>query len=375
MKKKDLIRAYDTIQPSEAQKERMLDNIINNNNKSRNKFNLRLFYPKAVAAALVLIVFVAAGVFAYNNIPFSNPAIDEALTGGDSDLNGGREDFVAPMLDQFKIGNKNYYFLSDDLKTAFGLPQSIKEEDIGDKIATITDSVDKNLIGREVYAYKPAGGEAIVAVKKDDKYILFYFMSFDSYNENKDEDAVEYLKLYGINGAGDISKILFIKYTEEAKLKGESGEKVEVTDRAAIEKFYNFYSVLKDSSDKYFDKLFKHRQNFGEKAESTVSVDISADLLPPDYPKRESQPAITPNTGAQYGQDTPIQGGNTPMTDEGATSPSYGIGSGPLANAVAIRIYNQKGVYFETFYYPEFGFISRYEVSSEFADFLSSLIK
>jgi hypothetical protein len=62
-------------------------------------------------------------------------------------------------------------------------------------------------------------------------------------------------------------------------------------------------------------------------------------------------------------------------TYPGSTRPSQGSASNALANSVLIRIYNQKGVFLYTTYYIDFGFISRFEVGSEFARFLENYIK
>jgi hypothetical protein len=46
-----------------------------------------------------------------------------------------------------------------------------------------------------------------------------------------------------------------------------------------------------------------------------------------------------------------------------------------LANPITVRIYHQSGVYFETIYYPNVGFMSRFEVSEGFAEFLGNYIE
>lgn len=57
------------------------------------------------------------------------------------------------------------------------------------------------------------------------------------------------------------------------------------------------------------------------------------------------------------------------------TEPSQGSVGVALCNGVTIRIYNQQGMYFETIYYPNMGFISRHEVSEELEMFLSNILK
>lgn len=50
-----------------------------------------------------------------------------------------------------------------------------------------------------MYRYMPAGGEAVVAVKRETGYQLFRFFAFESYLNNQDEDTRDYLELYGIS--------------------------------------------------------------------------------------------------------------------------------------------------------------------------------
>lgn len=64
------------------------------------------------------------------------------------------------------------------------------------------------------------------------------------------------------------------------------------------------------------------------------------------------------------------------MSHQGETTASYEGRSGTdaLASSITIRIYNKNGVYFETVYYPNIGFISRHEVKDEFAAFLKNCL-
>ena len=59
----------------------------------------------------------------------------------------------------------------------------------------------------------------------------------------------------------------------------------------------------------------------------------------------------------------------------GATSSSQGSTGNALADPVYIRIYNNSGIYLETIYYKNIGFISRHEVNKEFANFLEGCIR
>ena len=61
---------------------------------------------------------------------------------------------------------------------------------------------------------------------------------------------------------------------------------------------------------------------------------------------------------------------------EGATSVAGVVpAKDALANPITIRIYHKSGVYIDTVYYPAIGFISRYEISRDFAEFMDNYIK
>jgi hypothetical protein len=253
---------------------------------------------------------------------------------------------IAVIKDEFKIGNKNYHILSEGQKKEFGLPGVISTSDIGTRITTITTSVDADLKGLDVYKYLPADGEAVVAVKKGNEYKLFKFLSFDSYNNNQDEDAISYLELYGINSAEDIAKIQFIGHSDKAKIEGRLDIISEITDKERIAAFYNYYSAIKNSSDVYFDKLFNYKGSNNE------SKDTAPELIKlPSDSKAEAS--------SDKGEKREIQG-------------SPGRAGNALNNSLTIRIYNQKGVYRDAEYYPNIGFISRHEVNKDFEGFLKN---
>ena len=76
--------------------------------------------------------------------------------------------------------------------------------------------------------------------------------------ENKDEDAVDYLELHGIYDAKDIDKVQFIKISDRGKVEGYTDIAVTIDQREDVEKFYNYFSQLKDSSKEYFDQLYNY---------------------------------------------------------------------------------------------------------------------
>jgi hypothetical protein len=488
VKREDIRAALDRIRPEETAKKRMIANILNYSEKrnSSEKRNLSSFNFRRAVPAFILVIVFAGGILAYGlrGLFFGQGPFDDGnrqitdMIGEDSAA--GMEDMAAPLVNQFRIGGKHYILMSDYAEE-FGFPAVIEEKDIGGKIATIRDSVDKSLVGCEVFSYIPAGCEAVVAVKKGDDYVLFKFFTFESYINNQDEDAVEYLKLYGIERPEDISRIRFIVYDEKSRLEDLTNVRSEITDRNEIARFYSFYSVLKDSSDRYFEKLYGYNPagNQGDieidiayPAGRETEIDIAypdkrdsidppvarpVDPIPPDYmppapeqtvpgyttpvpdrkapgykgsadetvmaypgysgvaedlplrPRVETGNAATagdtsamidPSVSAPaVGRDTPVSGGSdTPISviidrgegnassepagipgmgegGAGAVAPSQGSAGDALAYPVAIRIYNQNGVYFEMMYYRNIGFLSRYEITAEFAAFIENHIK
>ena len=404
MKKEELKSSFNKIEPDKTTQRRMLNNILSHSGKEQ---KMKINFRKAIPA-LGLVIVIAGSVLAYDMMSGRNSIPTPGYTQGDAA--GEREDMIAPLVNQFQIEDKHYILLSDDLRAEYGFSLQIDESDIGSRITTITKSVDPSLMGSEVYGYKPAGSEAVVAVKKDDSYLLFKFFNFESYNNNQDEDAAEYLKLYGIISAQDIAKVQFIIHSEQSKIEGKLEISGELTNRDEISKFYGYYSTLKNSSDKYFDRLFNYNPdgNKGIDVEVDVDVDDSVPDLTRPVPPDAGQDIIHPSDHGSIdpapdnigiAEDMPLTKGddeqngafegrpelreepkgmmdmgNTSST-VGGTAPSQGPAGNALANPVTIRIYNQSGIYFETVYYRNMGFISRHEVNEEFADFMDGYIK
>jgi len=457
VKKEDLKASFDQIMPGEFEKKRMLDNILNHYDRKKG-ISMPLYNIRKAIPALVLTVVIAGGLLTYSFVQKNNNYDSRQENSVTDSAGAGREDMAAPLVNQFQIDDKHYILLSDDLKEEYGFPATVNESDIGEKIADIAKSPDKSLIGSEVYKYIPAGGEAVVAVKKDNEYQLFRFFTFESYNNNQDEDSVRYLELYGINKADDIAKVQFIGHSEESKLQGRTDIKGEITDRDEIARFYSYFSALKNSSDKYFDRLFNYSGvesgNKGIEVDTAVPDVTAPDIVAPDNAASppvaepdlispDAAPDITPDNAVSpdgagtnmaapdqkgYGEDLPVTtesvqaqieenlpmaatcegevgrasagasgeaSGCTPtandapavvapsrgmmdmggtVSESGATEPSRGSAGEALANPITIRIYNRSGVYYETVYYINLGFISRYEVSKDFADFISKYL-
>ena len=439
MKKEDFRYSFDMIKPDESARKRMLDSIMQYADKNAGKSDeirtvkYRRVRFRIAIPVFVLTLLVAAGIVMYSIKWQNNESQLTSVPDIASDM--AREDAPALFLSQFQIGDRHYIPLTDDLRNGFGLPATINEGDIGEKIADITASKDENLKGKEVYRYVPAGSEAVVAVKGDDGYQLYRFFVFESINNNQDEDAAEYLKLYGVNSAEDIAIVIFIGHSEQSKLQGVTDIIGEITDRKGIARFYDYYSVLKDSSDKYYDKLFNysgtHSGSSGIEIDMATPPDrpepdavgpdkaVPADIVGPDVPVQGSagygetgfgsdmpmEIAPVAPAAPDYAEDLPLASddtataypvpGDTPvtlrtrkapvMTDPasgimmdtgdglpGTVQGSTGSAGNALDDSVTIRIYNRSGIYFDSVYYRNIGFINRYEVSEEFAAFLSA---
>jgi hypothetical protein len=396
MKQEDLKKSLGYIEPNEKAEQRMLQHILQSTSQKKEERNMKLFIYKKGIPALTMVLVLVAGIFLYDSMTKDN---ETRLS--ETDLRGSQEDSVAMIQNQFQIGDQHYMLLSEEQRAAFSLPDTITEKDIGEKITAITTSVDDHLIGSHVYEYLPAGGNAIVAVKKDNEYKLFKFFQFESYINNKDEDVKAYLELFGINNPKDIKKIQFIGHSEEAKIEGREDIISEITNLEKIQQFFQFYAILKDSSKEYFDKLYNYHPSSQpqtvvpdeskgspeEQEKSTVEP-----VLPPDQLRENPPPdgVVTEPTQAEdsigidlNGKDTPITNTNPSAgydyvdngkTSSESTSGSEGNAGNALANAITIRIYNQFGVYFETVYYPNLGFISRHRVNEEFASFLAEFL-
>ncbi|UNC91234.1 hypothetical protein [Candidatus Contubernalis alkaliaceticus] len=375
MKKEEIIESLDKIQPTDEAKQRMLNNVLHLLEDRKRDNNMKFINKRSVVPALAL-VFVVVGALLINGLLFNNENNNYAA---DNRINESDQLLIHEIKDQFQIDNKHYIILSEAQKSEFSLPEIIDEQDIGSMITTITTSVDESLIGLDVYEYFPAKGEAVVAVKKDNEYVLFKFFVFESYIHNQDEDVRAYLELYGMNSSEDIAKILFIRYSEQSKIERRLDIINEITAGDEIEEFYRHYSVMKNASDKYFDRLFNYNDKNNE-VQAPVSDKIE---VPPDY-LEDTLPENQADEGTvHYAEDTPaeIKSSDKSSTSDqetisGSTSidGSMGSAAGALSDSVTIRIYNHNGLYHEAEYFPNINFISRHEVNDAFADFLNKLV-
>jgi hypothetical protein len=396
MKKEDLKAAFDKIQPEADAENRMLKQIINKS--SRKESAMGILSVRRLIPVLGLIVILAGSLLLSDKLPLgSSDRIPEGGVQTDDFI--GREDAVAPVQNQFRLDDRHYILLSDELREEYGFSPQVTEDQIGVRIASIESTPDESLKGLEVYHYNPAGGEAVIAVKKEEGYQLFNFFTFESYNNNQDEDASVYLKLYGINGPHDIQAVRFIEYTEQSKVEGGLNIIGELNEAAEIEEFYRYYSELKNASDKYFERLFGYQPNGVDYG--NVTTDPAGQELDKGQEPELNTGQVAPDqggttSGIEAPADEPVQAIDLPLdldapvssnpdmmdrgdTESGSTGdsipPSQGSAGNALANPIGVRIYNKNGVYYETMYYRNIGFLSRYEVNPEFAAFIQSHIE
>ncbi|HZK34508.1 MAG TPA: hypothetical protein VFD33_04280 [Bacillota bacterium] len=401
MNKNDIRRSFDKIQPDDHTQQIMLDGVLKHRKNKRKANIMRGLRFKRVIPIVALVLILAGGVAIKGYLP--NNESETPGVGAERDAVGESEYAALPITNQFTIDDKYYTIMNDELKKEFNIKDEINGDDIGEKIAVISDTPDDSLLGSGVYAYLPAGAEAVVAVRQNDEYKLYTFFNFESYTNNQDEDAIEYLKLYGINNARDIAKIQFIDYSEQSRMQGQLDVSGEIRDQNEIEAFYSYYSVLVNSSDKYFDKLFNYDKEDIENRRDNYEGDLEQSYYDIDIPDEPAEFGIDgPAPNLRVNPDTPVYEDALPsdehLTDpdtavhdeplprdehyvdmgEGSvdhTTPSQGRSRNALANSIVIRLYNQEGIYFDTVYYIDLGFISRHEVGREFAQFLADYIE
>ena len=381
MNKQELVDSLHKIEPDEQKKQRIWNKITARQNEKRVRINYRIAVP-----ALSLVLIVAAGTV---TMSFLNGSSRDGLALSEAgDLAGGISGEMTAMVFFVEIDGKKYIKLGDDLSKEYGFPQAVTQDQLGEKIATLTDTSDRLYIGKDAYFYKPAGCEAVVAVQTEGGYELFRFFSFISYENNQDEDAAAYLNLYGINNADDIAKIQFIGYSEQAKLENRVDIKAEIADRTEMDKFYGFFSILKNASDDYFSKLYGSvpQSNVSPEGNSAASAPADApDITLFDETGSAASEAFAGSASASDESDMVILSEPTVTAEQSASTVSSsvsgsipgsaGIAGDAFVNPQSLRIYNNSGLYFEILYYPNISFISRYAVTPDFADFLAQYIK
>jgi len=418
MKQEDIKKSLDQIDLDDKDRQKIIDNVLKYKIKKSNfKINKNSYFRFAIPAfACVFVIVGSIAVYNFSNVgnmegSFTSTIGDATFDDKSANNLQGIDNMMAVVDNQFVMDNTHYSLLPDALKADFAFPNTISDSDVGKKITTISTTVDPNLMGCDVYEFLPAGSLAVVAVKINNVYKLFEFFNYESYNNNKDEDTAAYLKLYGIHSAEDIAKIQFIGHSEEVKLAGKQEPISELNDHTKIAEFYDYYSVIKDSSSKYFDSImnFKTLDTNNSAPESAPDIFYDKGDMVVDSGSASSSGSASPSGSASSSgsagtsgstspsgskstigsinpngttstseiinpSGTTIINGTTGTSSSASSSGSMGAAGNVFSDSVTIRIYNKYGVYYEAEYYPKFGFISRHEVTDEFANFLKDYI-
>ncbi|MEG0570581.1 MAG: hypothetical protein RR497_02940 [Oscillospiraceae bacterium] len=368
MKNNDFINSLNEIKPNDTQKEKMLENIFSKAENEREiiKEKPKWFYTKRIVPAFAMLLVIGLTGTAYfhstnknsmkNMPPETNASQSDetnnenqssnAVTGenetndiypnhenptisiGSGDSVSSNTIVSSPKQENnFTYNNANFIILSKEESSKINIPTECEKNDCGTKIGTISKSVDKTLIGCNLYKYKNLNAQGILVVERNNKFELFIFYGFTAYNENHDVDANNYLEMFGIFSANDIKKIEITEFDDQDIVANNT-----ITDTNTIKKYYDFYSVIKDSSKEYFQAL----------SSTSKKPDLSS--------------AFT--------------------NGEGGVSPGYeGSAANKLSNQKNIILHAKNGLLYSAPYYPNIAFISRHKVNNEFKSFLNTIIK
>lgn len=324
MKPGTLKRAIDSIRPDASAKNTMLRTILASPSPKK---PVSLHPVSALLAVFCLMVI--AGFLVWFSTLLQIPA-DTSIASPSPSTSQAE---LAVITNEFEWDGRCYIKSTG----TEGIPQTADPSQIGANLTTIQNSIDTSLIGCDVYEYLPTACNAVVAVLRNGIYEIFTFRSFESYDSNTDEDANTYLLLYGIFSPDDLKKIEIFDFSFLPGSSDPATAALTITDPDDLKEFYELFSILEDSSDLYFQQLDMHGPD-----SSVLSSQIS--------------PASS-GTVTSSGNDSPSQPGTT-----------------ALDNGKQIRIYAANGLSFETWYYPNIGFLSRYQLSRDFISWLESHI-
>lgn len=379
----DIKNALDKIVPDEDCKQKMLENILNNTKKPKKPE----IYKRVVPVAALLAVVVCASLVAngiLNNKFTTDSKMDSLDDTGLAAGHGNSTNEIAATYDTSNtmmaqvsliyFDGRLYTLPYEQQLNYLGYSNTVTPAQVGEKISTAKS-------GEEVFRYLPAGCEAFVVVKQDGKDVLYAFQNFESYNNNQDEDASEYLKLYGANSAEDIAKIeVYNYYGDLVNPPAKSYD-----DSATITKFYGYFKDLKNSSDQYFNALFKYSevQKYDEGTasySSGVSGNTGGAVIAPDAVVGTEQAT---QTEPAAGNCSPAYEGGTSAGVVYPTKPADGVGQSTsgsvgsagysLADSTVFRICFKNGNYMDLPYYPNIQFLSRYYVGGEFSTMLENM--
>lgn len=235
-----------------------------------------------------------------------------------------RYDIDTAQLDIITFKDRRYTNV-DVIYPDLNFSSTTDKSNLGEKIGMVEESFNLDLVGSEIYKHTAYPSENIIIVKHNNDYMVFAFENFTTYMyDNQDKDATAYLELYNINSALDIKELKIYTYKDDMSIELIN----DITDQKVIEEFYQGYRMLKNSSDKYFEILNNE----------TFSMKVGEES---DY-----------NTSSMIGSSA--------IT---------------LADNTKIRVCLENSIYFDLEFYPYINFISRYELSNDFASFIKSICK
>ena len=319
MNKKEFKTSIDKLEPTEAQKNKMFDNIVNKVGGKSKPAHKKIDYKIAAVSALAAVVCLTIIIY-----PMFNKSQDVNPKPSSTKSNVNAE--IAQVTNQFEFEGKLYVKADKEYIEEWMLDNTSLTSRKGSLLGTIDKSPDKSLLECNIYSYMPLNSDAVIIVDKNNSLELFRFVSFESYMDNSDEDAAMYLDVYNIKSHDDIHKIEIFRYPTATSIELTRT----VTDKELIKEFYEGFAALKNSSDRYFDAISNY-----------------------STPK----PMRTPT-----------------LTDSGyITHPYEGAASKALGNTRAIKIYFTNGLNYETQFYPNIGFMSRFELTEEYCAFVKEL--
>ena len=118
-----------------------------------------------------------------------------------------------------------------------------------------------------------------------------------------------------------------------------------------------------------------NRSSNPRNVEIDTAPPIGPESMDSSYERHVDKPAEPVPSNYSQAQDISQDMMDTSETAIASVVPSESLAGNALAEPVTIRIGNQNGVYFESTYFRNIGFISRYEITAEFADFIENYIK
>lgn len=341
MNQNDLITSLNKIKPELGADERMLRRVLAYQPPKHT--TVRFVTPYAAAAALLCLV--AIGLFAF---PWSNSLPMTPVTSDGGAISSNSE--IAVALESFVFDGKRYSKLTNETLSEMGIQQPSGEKELGALLGTLDAGEGSTLSGSKIYAYPPLSAPAVVVVEKNGGYELFLFSSFTAYEENSDEDAADYLSVYGIKSADDLSKVEVYTYpTATSEVLSHTLKKEEQ------DIFYDGFSKLKNASGAYFKTLgiTSSESREGAWQEFSDSSTVRYEFVP----SNDALSAASSKNG-----------------DKPSNAASYeGSAGGKLEGGIRLNIIAKNGLSFDMWFYPRIGFLSRFQPQGEFLEFLNNL--